>query len=166
MRCRRFVDGCSTPSRRGSPTLRGMGPREAHRVLWPIEWRIHTRRFRQQIGCWRIQSSASSGAPMAEAARFGQRGDGGRSHVGVRGRSADAETRAHRIIQPNNDDAHTASSSVSTAGLDSKAWLATWDESSDGFIDLSPASAIRSGTQTDGGGRSDWFRRRDDDGRP
>ena len=102
MRCRRFVDGCSTPSRSGPTTLRGMGRREARRVLWPIEWRIHTRKFRQQIGCRRNQSSASSGAPMAEAARFGQRGDDGRSHVGALGRSADAETRAHRIIQPNN----------------------------------------------------------------
>ena len=65
------------------------------------------RRFHDQPQCRRNRSSAPSGAPTAEAAGCGHNGDDRQSHVGARGRSADAKSRAHLIIQPSNSDTHS-----------------------------------------------------------
>ena len=61
-------------------------------------------RFRNQTGCSRHRTLAPSRAPMAELAEPGHGSDDGRSHLGARGRSADGETRADRISQPNDSD--------------------------------------------------------------
>ena len=60
------------------------------------------RRFRHQTACRAHRSAASSGMLMTEPAGFAHGGDIPRSHLGARRRSADAEIRAHLIIQPSN----------------------------------------------------------------
>ena len=80
---------------------------------WDASSGGHTRtRFRNQTGCSRHRTSAPSRAPMAEPAEPDHGSDDGRSHLGARGRSADGETRADRISQPSNPEAHRSGSPV------------------------------------------------------
>ena len=70
-----------------------------------------------QTGCGRIPIHANLRATMAEALASCRRAGSRRSSIGVRKRSDDGESRAGRIFQPGNADAHRNRTPVNPAGF-------------------------------------------------